>query len=308
MMNTRLGGLCAVAATTILWTASSLMALQRGSCIDVADGDSMVVELAGEHRMVHLFGIDAPELDQPMGPDAAELLRAEVQGRELSLDIRSQEDGEFTAVIGCGDQDVARRMVENGLAWLSESGDTDEAYAVALFMARAEERGVWSDPEAEHPADWRRDHVVSPTPTPTWQALAEVVSSVELKKDDDGKVVIDASDAPSVYARSAEGRLFIARMTQIAQVKRWYTQAEWVWNAHCRGSSSHDSGSVWSDELGAWIDSSAAPRECDDLADQMSQAERWIREVGALAIAEAERGGISPADVKAAAAAVGLEN
>jgi endonuclease YncB( thermonuclease family) len=59
-----------------------------GRCIEVVDADTLRVELGnGDVAVVHLFGIDAPELGQPFG-DAAAAATLELVGEEVELAVR----------------------------------------------------------------------------------------------------------------------------------------------------------------------------------------------------------------------------
>ena len=121
-------------------------------------------------------------------------------------------------------------------------------------------------------------------------------------------MVIDSTDIPSRFARYAEGKLFVDRMIEIAQVADWVQKAGQIWQINCAisGSTSGE-GSVWSDELGAWVDGSIAPKGCDELDMQISAARKWIREAKQIAMEDAGRGGIDSKDVGAVVEALDLE-
>ena len=67
-------------------------------------------------------------------------------------------------------------------------------------------------------------------------------------------------------------------------------------------------GSVWSQQLGAWVSTSHSPRGCDELNTQITEAERWMNHAKRVAAEEASRGGISQSDIKTVSAALDLED
>lgn len=128
--------------------------------VRVADGDSL--ELGGTR--IRLDGIDAPELDQscgakdgewPCGKAARAALRQALRkgqtnkGEVSCRAVDTDRYGRAVSVCEAGGQDLARAMVEQGLAVA-----TGLAYARAEGEARRMRRGIWAGP-FEMPADFR---------------------------------------------------------------------------------------------------------------------------------------------------------
>jgi endonuclease YncB( thermonuclease family) len=56
------------------------------------------------------------------------------------------------------DRNINRELVGDGWAWVFGGFSPDPDLLDAESAARAARRGLWSDPRAQSPADWRRDH------------------------------------------------------------------------------------------------------------------------------------------------------
>lgn len=122
------------------------------------DGDSLMVG----SREVRLFGIDAPEWDQPCtragkpwacGQDAADQLSKLVTGRQVScVPVNTDEHGRAVARCSVGSTDVNRAMVSSGYATAYRHYSTD--YVSAEESAKAAKRGLWAG-RFQKPSDYR---------------------------------------------------------------------------------------------------------------------------------------------------------
>lgn len=123
----------------------------------VVDGDSLVVD----GREIRLYGIDAPELAQtceragqpwPCGEAARQRL-GELAGHWLLRCAVQTADRYGRLVSRCrsGEEDIARRMVEEGLAIATSD------YAGTERKARAARRGLWAGTFIA-PGAWRQQH------------------------------------------------------------------------------------------------------------------------------------------------------
>lgn len=162
-----------------------------GTCVLVIDGDTIVVEGDGLRLTVQLAEIDAPEMEQPAGPEAREALRALVHEREVVLRPTSPiQDGDVTARVLVDGRDASLEVVSKGLAWTPDT--SDEKLAVATIVARGQKIGLWEEARPVPPWVWRTRTPVPPTPTPAFVArsLSDAGQVVDLKKDASGKTVI----------------------------------------------------------------------------------------------------------------------
>ena len=94
--------------------------------IRVADGDGLVVAPGGwfrslftRHRRVRLYGIDAPELDQPLGVESKAALNRITRARMRMRVMDFDHYGRVVALVYGSDpmQSLNRRMVAMGMAF-----------------------------------------------------------------------------------------------------------------------------------------------------------------------------------------------
>ncbi|WP_373354947.1 thermonuclease family protein [Pseudoroseicyclus sp. CXY001] len=122
----------------------------------VVDGDGLVIR--GTH--IRLFGIDAPEMSHPLGPDAKSALIQLVRGRHVTAEVL-HTDRHGRAVAQChlpDGRDLSAEMVRCGMAidWPKHSGGRYSALEPPgtrqrLWLADARQRGrmdVWAAYEA----------------------------------------------------------------------------------------------------------------------------------------------------------------
>ncbi len=127
----------------------------------VSDGDTLWIKPVegAAPRKVRLLGLDAPELCQPGGEAAREALRQLVVGRPVQVKSNFQDAyGRDMARLRVADIDVGATLVSAGHAWSSRWHDNKGPYAAQEASARAARLGVFSDPAAELPRDFRQRH------------------------------------------------------------------------------------------------------------------------------------------------------
>lgn len=137
-----------------------------GNILSVPDGDTVLVAPSGDKRTpvsVRLYGVDAPELGQAGGPEARDWLVARLpKGTAVEVVSYSQDRyGRVVALIQRGKKTVNGEMVAAGHAWVYRQ------YCKSRFCreweksqkkAKADQLGLWSDPDPMRPDKWRRKH------------------------------------------------------------------------------------------------------------------------------------------------------
>lgn len=127
----------------------------------ILDGDTIAAHTSerSDHRM-RLWGIDAPELDQPHGPEAKARLEALLPtgkmatGRHMAIDRHDR----ILVVIGKESQlPVNWTMVFTGNAHHYNHGDSagDICLREAQKTAQAMRTGLWGDTNPINPYEWR---------------------------------------------------------------------------------------------------------------------------------------------------------
>ena len=126
--------------------------------VGVADGDSLTC-LTPEKKQVkvRLHGIDAPERGQPYGNRSKQTLSDLVFGKDVEVEDRGTD--QFKRMIGrvaVDGVDVNREMVAAGMAWHYTRYDQSGKLRDAEKAARDAKAGLWADPHACPPWEWRR--------------------------------------------------------------------------------------------------------------------------------------------------------
>jgi micrococcal nuclease len=136
--------------------------------ISVIDGDTIEVEVAGETYHLRYIGIDAPERQEPGGPEATEANRLLVDGQlvQLEKDVSDTDEyGRLLRYVYVGGIFVNARLVERGYARaVSYSPDVryDGPFTELQSEAQAAGIGVWAEPTPLPPTP-----TLAPTATPT---------------------------------------------------------------------------------------------------------------------------------------------
>jgi endonuclease YncB( thermonuclease family) len=153
--------LAAVLACTL---SSSLWAqILVGEVVAIADGDTLTVLDADrlQHK-IRLAGIDAPERKQPFGQRSRQML-ADLVFRK-HVEVMTEKKDRYGRTIGkviYQGRDVNLILVSEGMAWhykryAREQDPSDrKLYALAEEEARAQRKGLWSDPQPIPPWSWR---------------------------------------------------------------------------------------------------------------------------------------------------------
>jgi micrococcal nuclease len=129
--------------------------------VRVIDGDTVTVLREHDGKKtevkVRLYGIDAPEKRQAFGTKSKQALSALVFRKVVEVDsVDTDHWGRTVARLLADDRDVNVEMVSTGFAWhfLRYSHDAD--LAAAERDARGAHRGLWSDPAARPPWEFRK--------------------------------------------------------------------------------------------------------------------------------------------------------
>jgi endonuclease YncB( thermonuclease family) len=124
----------------------------RGSVLTVEDSDRVKVATdEGSVVSVLLQGIDAPDEKQSFYKKARKRLAELVEGKEVTVILRTNDGGEPVAVVYVGGEDVGLRLLQDGLAWYSARRGREQniadrnAYIQAENLARTAKVGLWDD-------------------------------------------------------------------------------------------------------------------------------------------------------------------
>ncbi len=133
-----------------------------GRVVRVADGDTVsVLDAANRQHKVRLYGIDAPERDQPRGRASREALAGLVAGRSVGVVVVATDDyGRDVGTLYRDGVDINLAMVAGGHAWwYRHYAPYEHPLEAAEREARAARRGLWADADPKPPWDWRREQL-----------------------------------------------------------------------------------------------------------------------------------------------------
>lgn len=116
------------------------------------EGDTCILDSGVRVRLAE---IDAPEIDQPYGTEARDVLCAMICGREVDVDPRGSSYDRVVGLIRVGRLYTSEAMVAAGAAWDYAQYDTDPAMPELEQEALQQGRGLWADTHAVPPWDWR---------------------------------------------------------------------------------------------------------------------------------------------------------
>lgn len=135
-----------------------------GRVVAVLDGDTITVLDASrqEHR-IRLSGIDAPEKAQSFGQASKQALSDQIYDRQVEVETSKRDKyGREIGKVRIGGADANLEQIRRGLAWHYKRFQNEQpledrlAYLQAEDEARAARRGLWSEPGAVAPWDWRK--------------------------------------------------------------------------------------------------------------------------------------------------------
>jgi endonuclease YncB( thermonuclease family) len=125
--------------------------------VQVIDGDSLIVLVDRQKVRVRLQEIDAPELKQPFGTRSQQSLDALCRNKVARV-IWTEKDrnGRTLGRVWCAGIDANAEQVRRGMAWVFDRYVKDRSLYNLQESARAQRLGLWSEPTAMPPWQWRQ--------------------------------------------------------------------------------------------------------------------------------------------------------
>lgn len=116
-----------------------------GTVTLVLDGDSLFIKGSAQGVLVHIDGVDAPELYQAFGSESRALIERLTHGRTATVSLKAKADnGELFARVELDGADLGAALVRAGMAYYCRRTDDDRRLAEAEREAREAMRGIWS--------------------------------------------------------------------------------------------------------------------------------------------------------------------
>jgi len=125
--------------------------------VGVSDGDTITVLKDKMQIKVRLYGVDAPEKSQAFGSRARQFTSDLVFGKTVEVKPTDTDRyGRTVAWVFVDGRNLNEEIVRAGLAWHYKRYSRDENLARAEMATRAGNFGLWSDPHAIPPWEFRR--------------------------------------------------------------------------------------------------------------------------------------------------------
>lgn len=125
--------------------------------IFIIDGDTFIA--APDSQVYRIWGVDAPELDQPWGIVARSALIELIHRKRVTITSTHGKSYKRPVVqITVGGNDVALELLKMGLAWHTPKYAPDQKeYAAAAAESKSAKRGLWLDKYPVSPEDHRKN-------------------------------------------------------------------------------------------------------------------------------------------------------
>jgi endonuclease YncB( thermonuclease family) len=134
----------------------------QGKVIEILDGERITVLSVNQPLKVKLIAISAPVGSQPFADVAKQHLTELVSGKYCQIHYTSvNQDGLITGRVVVSGLDAGSQMIRDGVAWYDKSEASNfteperEMYVGCEQAARKEARGLWTDPKAIAPWEFR---------------------------------------------------------------------------------------------------------------------------------------------------------
>ena len=130
----------------------------EGKVIGVKDGDTYVILVDRTPITIRLAHIDCPEKKQAYGQAAKKFGSDFCFGKQVIVisDGKKDRNGRVIGEIFYNNNCLNKELVRNGLAWHFKKYSRDTFYHNLELEARKTKVGLWSDPKAIAPWDWRK--------------------------------------------------------------------------------------------------------------------------------------------------------
>ncbi|MEX3547664.1 MAG: thermonuclease family protein [Burkholderia sp.] len=155
-----------LASCALLLVACMAHADFSGVVVGVLDGDTVDVLVDLKPVRVRLAEIDAPEKAQAFGTRSRQTLAAAVF--QQTVNVRTAGVDRYGRTIGTllvDGRSINRMMVAQGMAWAYRQYLVDRSLLDVEAAARAAKLGLWADPHAAAPWEWRAAKRMGGTPS-----------------------------------------------------------------------------------------------------------------------------------------------
>lgn len=146
--------------SVFLFICFSLNAQQlSGKVVGVNDGDTFELMVGNRKLKVRLEGVDCPEKGQPFGNAAKRYTSDMIFGKRVSIHVKSYDRYKRAIAIVYlpGGGTLNEALLSSGMAWHFKKYNNNKSWARLENQARRSRTGLWSDPNAIPPWEFRKN-------------------------------------------------------------------------------------------------------------------------------------------------------
>jgi len=129
----------------------------KGKITKVVDGDTYFFQTGNKIIKIRMFGIDAPEGNQPFGEASKEFISKYIHADATLVSHGIDQYKRILGTLFVDGKDINLLSVTEGYAWHYKKHLNDKHYAFAQENARKKKLGLWSQPNPTPPWAWRYD-------------------------------------------------------------------------------------------------------------------------------------------------------
>ena len=128
----------------------------KGTIIRVIDGDTYVFLTSNGSFIVRMYGIDAPERDQPYSKESSEFLSKYLNNEATTKVNGTDKDDRSVGTLLVNGRDINLLSIKGGFSWHFKRYSSDKDYADAEEYAKRNKLRIWSLPNPIPPWTWRQ--------------------------------------------------------------------------------------------------------------------------------------------------------
>lgn len=125
--------------------------------VGISSGDTLTIAEGTQTRQIRLAYIAAPELRQPHATQSRQSLSQLCMGKNAQYDIlATNRQKQAIAIVHCNGINANRHQVANGMAWVYDKTNQDDALPGLQEKARKARIGLWKDNIVTPPWEFKR--------------------------------------------------------------------------------------------------------------------------------------------------------
>ncbi len=115
-----------------------------------------------EPTVIHLAQVDAPEMNQPYGPESKKALAAKILGRVVKVTYTERDrQNNIAGEVYLGECWINQEALAQGWVWHDKRYADNDLLDTAEQQAQTARAGLWAGDKPEPPWEWRKTHQVA---------------------------------------------------------------------------------------------------------------------------------------------------